>query len=74
MPIRLLLAIILLIFPMVPTFWAIQDIPKRRFPTRKRKIVWFLLASSLPFVGAMCYILFIRKTTAPSLDGELSSN
>lgn len=74
MPIRLFLVIALVMLPMVPTFWAIQDVPKRRFSTRKKKITWFLLVSSLPFVGAVLYILFIRKQTEPSMDGEISSH
>lgn len=74
MPLRMLLVMALFILPMVPTFWAIQDIPKRRFPTRRKKIGWFLLVSSLPCVGALLYILFIRKSTVPSMDGEVSIN
>lgn len=74
MPLRMFLVIALVMLPMVPTFWAIQDIPKRRFSTRKRKITWFLLVSSLPFVGAMIYVLFIRRHTEPSTNGDLSSN
>lgn len=74
MPLRMLLVMALFILPMVPTFWAIQDIPKRRFPTRRKKIGWFLLVSALPCVGALLYLLFIRKSTVPSMDEEVSIN
>jgi len=70
----MLLMMAMFILPMAPTFWAIQDIPKRRFSTRGKKIGWFLLVSSLPCVGALLYLLFIRKSTVPSMDGEISIN
>jgi hypothetical protein len=63
---RLLLVAILLILPLVPTFWAILDIPKRRFPSLKKKIIWFLVVSTLPCVGALCYLALARRHTEPS--------
>jgi hypothetical protein len=62
---RLLLVVILLILPLVPTFWAILDIPKRRFPSLRKKIIWFLVVSSLPCVGALCYLALARRHTEP---------
>lgn len=72
MPIRLLVLVLILLIPMVPTFWAIQDIPNREFAERKKKITWFLLVSVLPFIGAMLYILFVRKHTKPLEDSQRS--
>lgn len=63
---RLFLVMVLLIIPMVPTFWAILDIPKRRFASYQKKIIWFLVVSSLPCVGALCYLAFGRRHTTPS--------
>jgi hypothetical protein len=63
---RLLLVIILLILPLVPTFWAILDIPRRRFSSLKKKIIWFLMVSSLPCVGALLYLALARRHTEPS--------
>lgn len=63
---RLVLLIILLVLPMVPTFWAILDIPKRRFSSSKKKIIWFLVVSSLPCVGALFYLALGRRHTEPS--------
>jgi len=68
MPVRILILTALFILPLLPTFWAIQDIPKRRFATHRKKILWFLLVSSLPFVGAMLYILLVRRHTKPLVD------
>jgi hypothetical protein len=64
------LIIVILISPLVPTFWAIFDIPKRRFETRRQKMLWFFLVSTFPFVGAMIYIGFVRRRTTP-LDERL---
>jgi len=54
--------------PILPTFWAIFDIPKRRFATDKRKMIWFFTVSTLPFIGAMLYILVERRHTEPLKD------
>ncbi len=62
---HVILILLLLFVPMIPTFWAIQDIPKRKFLSTKRKVVWFFTVSTLPFIGAALYILFERKRTEP---------
>lgn len=66
---KVLLVIILFGLPMVPTFWAIQDIPKRKFLSPRRKVVWFITVSTLPFIGAVAYIFFERKKTEPEETG-----
>ncbi len=65
MPFKILTVLALLSLPLIPTIWAILDIPKRRFPTPKKKVVWFLVVSTLPFLGAMFYITFARRHTEP---------
>jgi hypothetical protein len=65
MPFNLLLVVILLALPMVPTFWAILDIPKRRFATTRKKIIWFLVVATLPFLGAVFYVALARRHTEP---------
>ncbi len=65
MPLKLLVFIIIFCAPLVPTFWSILDIPKRRFSTRRQKLTWFLLVATLPFIGAVIYICFVRRTTQP---------
>lgn len=65
MPIKILILIAALALPLVPTFWAILDIPKRSFPTPKKKVVWFFTVSTLPCIGAILYILFGRRQTVP---------
>jgi hypothetical protein len=73
MSLGLPILIVLFIMPLVPTFWAILDIPKRSFSTHNRKIVWFLVVSTFPFVGAMIYICFVRRYTEPKDDMEPGS-
>lgn len=65
MPSKLLVLAILLIIPIVPTFWAILDIPKRRFSSTRKKVLWFLTVATLPFLGAICYIVLARRHTEP---------
>jgi hypothetical protein len=65
MPLKMLLVIVVLLLPMVPTCWAILDIPKRRFSSTKKKIIWFLVVATLPFLGAIFYITLARRHTDP---------
>ena len=65
MPVKILIVIAVLAIPIIPTFWAIFDIPKRSFKSPKSKILWFVLVSSLPFFGAIFYIAFGRRGTQP---------
>ncbi len=65
MPIKILILFVILAIPLIPTFWAILDIPKRAFPTPKKKLIWFFTVSTLPCVGAILYILFGRRQTVP---------
>lgn len=60
-----ILTLLLLFAPLIPTFWAIQDIPKRKFISSKRKIIWFVTVSTVPFFGALGYLIFERKKTEP---------
>jgi hypothetical protein len=65
MPLQILVLLVIFAAPLVPTFWAIFDVPKRRFSSQKEKIAWLLTVSTLPFVGAMFYIFFKRRRTQP---------
>ncbi|NLI82436.1 MAG: hypothetical protein GX443_12250 [Deltaproteobacteria bacterium] len=65
MLLRFVILIVLLTVPIIPTFWAILDIPRRRFATRKLKVVWFFVVATLPCIGAILYILFARRRTQP---------
>lgn len=62
---KVILLLLIFSIPLIPTFWAILDIPKRRFASTKRKVLWFLTVSSLPCVGAVLYIFLGRRSTEP---------
>ena len=66
MPLKLLILVAIFVLPLAPTFWAIQDIPRRRFATPRKKLAWFAVVSTLPFLGAMLYILIARRHTQPA--------
>jgi hypothetical protein len=65
MPVKIVLVLLLLALPVIPTFWALVDIPRRRFPSPRKKMLWFFTVSTLPFLGAVLYILFMRRHTEP---------
>jgi hypothetical protein len=54
---RILLLVALLIIPMIPTFWAIRDVARSRFPSLTAKAVWFVVVTLLPVLGALAYII-----------------
>jgi hypothetical protein len=64
-PLKVLVLIAILIVPMIPTFWAIADLPRRRFASLTSKVLWFALVATLPCLGATLYILLARRYTQP---------
>lgn len=68
MAMNILILMVILAIPLIPTFWAILDIPKRQFATPKKKVVWFFTVSTLPCIGAVLYILFGRRHTSLSAE------
>jgi len=64
-PLKLLIVIAIVILPFIPTYWAIMDLPKRRFSSTKSKFIWFAVVSTLPCLGATLYFLLARRKTQP---------
>jgi hypothetical protein len=62
---KLVLIVAVLIIPLIPTFWAILDVPRRRFSTTRSKVIWFAVVSTLPCIGAIFYLLMGRRNTQP---------
>jgi hypothetical protein len=60
---NLLIVAVIVIVPIVPTFWAILDVPKRRFSSTKYKVIWFAVVAALPCLGAILYFLLVRGRT-----------
>ena len=52
--ILLLIGVATLLF--LPTVWAIRDVAYGNFPTMKTKVVWFVVVTLLPPIGAFVYI------------------
>jgi len=59
--VNLLIVIVILLLPLVLTFWAIRDVAYGQFPTRKTKYIWFAVVSLLPGLGALAYLLAGRS-------------
>jgi hypothetical protein len=64
-PVNLAIFIAILIVPIIPTLWAIADLPRRRFTRTRYKVLWFALVATLPCLGATLYILLARRHTQP---------
>ncbi|MGO9415725.1 MAG: PLDc N-terminal domain-containing protein [Syntrophobacteraceae bacterium] len=62
---KLLILMVIVIIPVIPTMWAIVDLPGRRFSSTKSKVIWFAVVSTLPCLGAILYILLVRRNTQP---------
>ena len=60
---RILLLIAAFILLFLPTVWAIRDIAYRSFPSLKVKVIWFVLVTLLPPIGAFVYIAVGRPRT-----------
>ena len=70
MPVKILAVALIFILPIVPTFWALLDIPRRRFRSTTQKVVWFVAVATLPCIGAIFYILLARRATQPAETAE----
>ena len=55
------LMLLMLLLPMVPTFWAIVDIAYRDFGTLKKKALWGALIVFIPCLGGLVYLILGRR-------------
>jgi hypothetical protein len=62
---NLFIVAVIVILPIVPTLWAIWDLPRRRFSSTKYKVIWFAVVATLPCLGGILYILLARSRTQP---------
>ncbi len=58
---NLLIVIVILLLPLVLTFWAIRDVAYGQFPTTKTKYIWFAVVALLPGLGALFYLVAGRS-------------
>ena len=55
--VNLIILLVILIVPMLLTFWAIRDVAYGQFPTLKTKYIWLAVVTLLPVVGALVYLV-----------------
>lgn len=58
---KLILILILLVTPILPTLWAIRDIAHKSFRSQKTKVLWGMFVVFLPVIGGITYIVFGRR-------------
>ncbi|NVM20930.1 MAG: PLDc_N domain-containing protein [Desulfobacterales bacterium] len=55
------LIVLILLLPMVPTFWAIVDVAHRDFGTLRKKGMWGVFIVLVPCLGGLVYLIFGRR-------------
>lgn len=53
--------IIIILMPMLPTFWSIYNICARQFADEQKKMLWLVFVVFVPVIGGIIYIFFGRK-------------
>jgi hypothetical protein len=59
--VNLTIFLVILILPMVLTFWAIRDVAYGQFSTVQIKYIWLAVVTLLPVVGALVYLVAGRS-------------
>ncbi len=52
---------IILLIPIIPNLWSIWHIFKHDFQSPQDKMTWALIATFLPVIGGLLYIIWGRK-------------
>ena len=55
------LVLLLLLLPMVPTFWAIVDVAYRDFGSIQKKAAWGAFVVLIPCIGGIVYLILGRR-------------
>ena len=53
--------IVILLFPIIFTFWAIIDLVYRDFGSVKKKALWGIFVILVPYLGGPVYLIFGRR-------------
>ena len=56
-----ILTLLILLLPMVPTFWAIVDVANRDFSSLRKKALWGAFIVFVPCLGGIVYLIFGRR-------------
>lgn len=57
---KIILYAVLLLIPIIPTFWAIIDVSRRRFDDNLLQLIWLGIITILPFFGAVGYFVWLK--------------
>lgn len=57
----MVIAILILLVPMLPNFFAIFHAWRHNFPTPQERTLWLFCAVLLPAIGGIIYFVFGRK-------------
>lgn len=53
--------VLIMLIPMLPTFWSIYDIWHSVFPTPDARIFWLVFVVFVPVIGGIIYIFTGRR-------------
>jgi hypothetical protein len=53
--------IVILLLPIVFTFWAIVDLAYRDFGSLRKKAIWGVFIVFVPYIGGPVYLIFGRR-------------
>lgn len=62
---RTLLLVLVLTLPILPNLWSIRHAFKHDFSSEKEKMFWIRLATFLPVIGGLAYIIRGRLRALP---------
>ena len=68
------LMLLILLVPMVPTFWAIVDAAHRDFGTLKKKALWGAFIVFVPCLGGLIYLIFGRRQGRKYSDNDTQTS
>ncbi len=57
---KIILYAVLLLIPIIPTFWAIIDVSRRKFDNILLQLIWLGIITILPFFGAVGYFVWLK--------------
>ncbi|NVL89849.1 MAG: PLDc_N domain-containing protein [Desulfobacterales bacterium] len=58
--------IVILLLPIIFTFWAIIDLAHRDFASIKKKALWGIFVVFVPYIGGPVYLIFGRRRVSNS--------
>lgn len=57
--------IVIMLIPMLPTFWSIYNIWNSTFPRPEARMLWLVFVIFVPVIGGIVYIFTGRRNAVP---------